>query len=480
MKKIEQFLNSIYFIIFIFLIVFVSWFMGSGFFGLNDFSPYNLYGVYVLILLLSVVLVLFKNTLYAIPILAGFLFIISNSSITFDTLDQFGFPHIALILIFSSFIVHIIRFRPRLKIGGLFTGLLLIAIAYVIPLLYTEVSMKAVMVSSAGIIYFLFYLFLFSTTKGNKDYLFKLMLVISFILMMQLGTKIFRLFLDHPELNFIEVFGLGMTNNWGDNFGWANINDVAFYLTLTFPTYVYFIFKKPKNIFYWLLILLPILAVAVSGSRGGLIGFFIVGVLSFVFIMLRGTKHHYLGVGIAVLGAFIIIILSYDILKESFSTMLDMLNRGSIDAVSSNRIFIYVEGIKFFKENFIFGAGWMSISSLNADFVHGRLFMYHSTIIHVLATMGLFGLFALLFHYYQVFSVLFYKISLEKKLIMFGYIATQIHGLIDNVQFSVPYSFLIVFIFVIIETSDIDTLFKKDGRKYIYDESLQLSEATFS
>ena len=458
MKKIEQFLNSIYFIISIFLIVFISWFLGSGFFGLTDFSPYNLYGVYVLILLLSIVLVLFSNTLYAIPILAGFLFIISNSSITFDTLDQFGFPHIALILIFSSFIVHIMRFRPRLKIGGLFTGLLLIAIAYLIPLIYTEVSMKAVMVSSAGLVYFLFYLFLFSTTKGNKDYLFKLMIVISFILMMQLGTKIIRLFLDHPELSFIEVFGLGMTNNWGANFGWANINDVAFYLTLTFPAYVYFIFKKPKNIIYWLLILLPILAVAVSGSRGGLIGFFIVALLSFIFILLRGTKHHYLGIGIAIVGSFLLVLISFDILKESFTTMLDMLNRGSIDAISSNRIFIYVEGIKIFKENFIFGSGWLSIDQLDASW---RLFMYHSTIIHVLATMGLFGLFALLFHYYQVFSVLFNKISLEKKLIMFGYIATQIHGLIDNVQFSVPYSFLIVFIFVIIETSDIDTILKK-------------------
>ncbi len=472
MTQIKKLIHSTYFMIAIYIFTFISWFLGGDTFGIDSFSPFNIYGLFLLIIILSLVLIIEKNTLYAIPVLSSFLFIISNSSITFDTLGSSTLPYIGVGLIFLSFIIHLIRFKPKFRMGGLFIGLLLITLAYLIPLLYTDHSLSSIAVSGVSIIYFIFYIFLFSTAKGNKDYLFKLMIIISLLLVMQLGTKITRGFIDHPEMNVFEVIEWGFNHNWGPNFGWANINDVAFYLTLTFPAYLYFIFKKPKHIGFWLLILVPILAVAISGSRGGVIGFIIALLLSLVTLISRGHKPHYIGLSIALICAFVVFIIGFNVFKQTWIVFRETLERGSIDSFSSNRIFIYKKGLEIFQMHPVFGSGWTSINLVILDKPWWRLFMYHSTIIHVLATMGLFGLFALIVHYFQVFKILYNNFTLEKQLIFIGYVATQMHGLIDNVQFAVPYSFLIVFIFVIIETDTNPTIFRKVGRKYFPDSVL--------
>ncbi len=477
MQILQKYIKSIYFIITIYIIVFLSWFLGGDFFGLTEFSPFNMYGIYILVFILVLVLIFFENTLYSLPMFTGFLFIISNSSITFDTLDTFGFPHIALILLLSSLLIHFIRYKSKIKIGGLFLGLLLIAIAYLIPLLYTDFTLKAFSVSIVGLMYFILYVFLFSTMKkSNIDYLFKLFIVISLLLVSQLTTKIIRATLDNSTLDFIEVLEWGLSHNWGPNFGWANINDVAFYITLTFPAFIYIIFKYPKNIFSWLLTILPVVAIAISGSRGGIIGFSIAVILIILLLLSRGQKYHYFGFMVIIIILLTLGILYNDVVIKTIQTMIASLQQGTINAISSSRIFIYSEGIKIFNDNPIFGSGWISIQ-LVADasgWSEWRLYMFHSTIIHVLATMGIFGLIALLIHYFQIFKILFNNFTLEKKLIFIGYIATQIHGLIDNVQFAVPYSVLIPIIFVVLEKAAVPTVFRKEGRKYIYDSSLEI------
>ncbi len=468
-QKLKHLISSTNYIIIIYTITFISWLLGGDFFDIVAFSPFNIYGIFILILLLSFTLIIEENTLFSIPILSGFLFIISNSSINFDTLNTFGLPYIALGLIIVSLLIHIFKFKRKIRLGGLFIGLLLISIAYLIPLIYTETTLNAYAISGIGLIYLLFYVFLTTNTKGNNNYLFKLMIAISVLLILQLSVKIFRGIFDHPEMSFLEVLNWGMNHNWGPNFGWANINDVAFYLTLMFPSYIYFLFKYPRRISNWLFTLVPIVFIAISGSRGGMIGFSIVLIASLIILVIRGHKAHYIGLGIAFVTSLLVFFIAFDVFKEAWNVIIATLSRGSINNFSSSRIFIYQKGIEIFQMHPIFGSGWMSIDLVGANW---RLFMFHSTIIHVLATMGLFGLFALLVHYYQVFNVLYTNFTLEKQLIFVGYIATQIHGLIDNVQFSVPYSFLIVFIFVIIETDPNPTVFKKVGRKYYFDPSL--------
>jgi O-antigen ligase len=145
----------------------------------------------------------------------------------------------------------------------------------------------------------------------------------------------------------------------------------------------------------------------------------------------------------------------WDYFKQSWSN--------DIDEFSSFRITIYKKGIENFLDYPIFGAGWAALIN---EYPQHRWFMYHSTIVQSLAAMGLFGFITLLIHYFQVFKYMLTKITLEKYLFLIGYLASQAHGLIDNVQYAVPYSIMIVFILAIFETSEKKTSFVEIDHKY--------------
>lgn len=474
MKKIEAFLNQTSYIIIVYAIALITWSMKSTNQTVTSFGLFNMIGIFIIVLCLTLVLSFFENTRYAIPLLTSLLFVVNNSVITFDTLNTFGFPYIILSLVIMGPIIHIIRFKPSFHFQKLTLGLLLIAIAYLIPLIYTERSLKAIAVSGVGLLYFFFYFFLSNTAKGDIDYFFKMLLIINLLLVGEFAIKAIRNILSYENLTLFHAIESSMNSGWGGNLGWANVNDLCYYLTLTLPGYVYFIFKKPKQFIFWLLLLLPAAVILLTQSRGGFIGFTIATLGLGLIILIHGKHHHYFYAIFTVVLTAIVAYLSKDILIDLYHTFLNTLEGSSINSFSSNRIWIYTRGLEIFNEYPMFGQGWLSIDLLVAEH-GGRLFMFHSTIIHVLATMGLFGLFALLVHYYQVFKLMFDDWSLEMKLFLVAFIAVQIHGLIDNIQFSVPYSFLVAMLFPLIENTSIKTRFIKTGRTYQFNNTLTIN-----
>src|SRR5690606_38106980 len=108
--------------------------------------------------------------------------------------------------------VYFIRFRPKLKLNKKFTlGLFLIALSYVIPLIYTPFSISALTVSSLGFVYLLLYLFYANTTEGNLKYLFTLFLAMNLLLVYQVGYYILQGYILNPTLSFAERITIG----WG-------------------------------------------------------------------------------------------------------------------------------------------------------------------------------------------------------------------------------------------------------------------------
>lgn len=473
MKSIERFLNSTLYITIVYGFALVTWSIEGTNDTVTTFGLFNMIGIFVIVLFLMLSLSLFSNAKYAIPLLTSLLFVVNNSVITFDTLNTFGFPYIALVLVLMGPIIHIIRFKPKFRFHSLTLGLLLIAIAYLVPLLYTERSLKAIAISGVGLLYFFFYFFLSNTTKGDIDYFFKMLLIMNLLMVSEFGIKVIHSLIQFNDLSLVEAFKAGMQSGWGGNLGWANVNDLCYYLTLTLPGYVYFIFKKPKNIIFWCLLILPASTILLTGSRGGFMGFAI-AVLGMAIIILFHGKHHQYFYGVfTIIAVALITYLSKDVLVNIYHAFIQTLDGGSINSFSSSRIWIYARGLEIFESSPWFGQGWISIDLLAAE-TNSRLFMYHSTIIHVLATMGVFGLIALLIHYYQVFTYIFEHWSLEMRLFLVAFIAVQIHGLVDNVQFSVPYSFLIAMLFPLLENTSVKTLFRKEGRTLLFDASLVL------
>lgn len=464
MEKIKTFIQSDKYIISVFTFTLISWsflFETPPFY----FNIINMFGILALVFIASFALFLFKNTLYAIPPLIGLLFVVNHPSMTFDTTTLI-FPIIAFLILISGFGIYIYKYRPTFKIKTFFYGFLLIAIAYVIPLVYTPFQFKAIPISFIAFIYFGLYVFFSNTVEGSLDYLFKILLAICLLMSLQMTVYLTIGFFTSPELGFYDRLFVG----WDRNLGWANVNDMCFYIALTFPSFIYFIFKKPKTYALWFLMLLPILIIILSKSRGGMIGFGVAVAGIIYFSIYQGQKIQWKHGLLFLLFLFFFFLINRDIIIIWWRHFNDTTS-GTINEFSSNRLFLYREAWKMFLNYPIFGAGWMSIDIVYQRWfetygLYQRLFMYHSTFFHTIATMGLFGLFALIVHYTQVFRYMFKDVTLEKYLFVIGYLASQIHGLIDNVQFAVPYSVLMVLFLSIFETAQKKTSFELVNLKY--------------
>ena len=213
--------------------------------------------------------------------------------------------------------------------------------------------------------------------------------------------------------------------------------------------------------------ILPVIAVLLSKSRGGMIGFVVALSGMGLFFILKGNKKHLFHGMIFLAFSAVIFYIGRDALYIWWEFLMDSLGN-DLNDFSSNRLYIYEQGWLIFKQYPLFGGGWLSIKWFTFG---GRIFMFHSTFVQALAAMGIFGLIALLIHYYQIGKFMLVNHKLEKSLFLIGYVATQVHGLIDNVQYAVPYSVLIVIILSVYETSEVKTSFdKKNHRYYLIEE----------
>lgn len=469
MQRIERFLKHPSYAYIIYAYAIFSW----SFYEPHEvgFNLINVTLVGLLVLFHFFLLVFYKNTAYALPVVFSFLFIVNQSNMTLDTVGTLSLPIVAFILVVSSYVIHIIRYKVKFKKGILFNGLMLLAVAYMIPLLYTPFSFKAFFVSLAGFIYLFFYLFYKNTLEIKKEEIFKLIFLFSLAMTYQFVFYFIQGFIINDHLPFYERLASG----WGRNLGWANINDLCFYTALTIPSYIYFIIKKKNNWMYWLLLVFPILTVILSTSRGGLIGFSLAA-LGMLYIGFRHfEKEKKKELIIFLVSVVILLGINYPIITGWIGDFSNSTN-GTITEFSTHRLFIYDEAIQAFLKYPIFGGGWVSIEGVMEKLfietgLNYRLFMYHSTLFHTLATMGLFGFFGLVIYYVDLSKFLFKNLTLEKRLLLIGFIASQVHGLIDNVQFAVPYSFLIVWLIGAFENSN-ETDFIETNHIFSYQKAV--------
>lgn len=457
MKKLESFLSSGIYIFLIFLITFISW----SFY--QDTPPhiiniYSMIGILVLVLINTLILVMYENTLYTVPIILSFLFIINKSGIPLDSFSQLSFFFITLAIFLIGPIIHFIRFKPKMRRKHFFLGYLLIAISFLMPIIYLPFSFHLLLVSLAGVFYLGLYVFYSNTMKGNLNYLFKIMMYVNLLLTAQVFFFYYQGFLMHPELDFFHRIYAG----WDRTFGWGNVNSICFYISLTFPSYLYYIFKRPKTYLLWFITVLPLAAILLTQSRGGMLGFVIAVIGVVAFFILKGNKKHFIhGLVFLSVSAIVFYIgrhalyLWWDFFLESIGN--------DLNDFSSGRLAIYQQGFQIFKQYPLFGGGWIAIKSY-----YPELFMFHDTFVQVLATTGLFGLFAVGVQYFQIGTLMFKKITLEKSLFLIGFVATQIHGLVENVQFAIPYSIIIVLILSIFETAEKQTIFESIKHRYHY------------
>lgn len=453
MKKIERFLNSDFYPLILAIIGFIAWALPNEFLWLN----YSI--IIMLIVVFIVLLTLFKNTKHVIPLILSLLFTVNIQNIGVKEIEGIGIFHLIAVLIIIGLVIHFIRFKHEFKFDWISLTLLIIAITYIIPMFYMPFTGLLFSISMSGLIYVLFYLFFRSTAAVKTDQVLTYFLYASLqlmaVMLYSMGTGFYELIQTN---SLLETFEKGLRTSWGRaDYGFGNINDLIIHFTVLSSGIFYKILKKPKNYAYWLLAILGILVILLSGSRGGFLSLIIVLFVYFIILVAYGERHQVIFASILVVISGAIIYFSRDLAVIFYNNFIQG-QIDDLDAFSSGRIKLYKDALRVFKEYPLFGAGWTyAFEEGNVD----RIQIYHSTIFQTLAISGIAGIIAVFAFTVACFSALLKKSKFSVLVLGVPWTAAMIHGLIDNTIHMVIFTALTIVMFSAIQNED-DVITKRE------------------
>lgn len=460
MKRIEGFLESNLYPLIVAFLGFIAWVLPKNFFWLNS-------TLIILLVLLAVFLFsFFKNTKHIIPIALALMFMINVQNIGIEDIEGISVYHVMIGLALFGLIIYFAKFKYKFKFDFIAFGLLLIAISYFIPMTYMPFSSLFFFMSFTGLLYFLFYAFLISTAKVSTDeilnYFFFASLQLLAILIYSMGTSFYELLLEN---NLNDTISQGIKSGWGGtDYGFGNINDLTIHLAVLSGGIFYKVLKKPKNYFYWLFVIIGVLTVLFSGSRGGVITLILILFVNYIMLFVYGSKGQILFGNLLIIIFGILMYLNKDIFLILYENFIQG-GLDDLDSFSSGRIKLYKEAITIFKKYPVFGAGWTTLESGNID----RLQVFHSTIFHTLAISGMFGLISVFIFTIACFTRLLKNLTLNVLILGVPWTMTMLHGLIDNTIHMVIYTLLTILIFTAVQTNNEHT---KRKEKDIFNQAL--------
>ncbi|MBQ8546423.1 MAG: O-antigen ligase family protein [Clostridia bacterium] len=336
-------------------------------------------------------------------------------------------------------IIHFVLYRKRINLreipsSSLFLGLVFFAIAVFLNGCLSNdyhqgnLAYAAILAFSITGIYFLL------TIGIKKDpNLINYILYVLFLMSVLVTLELYIAFTNQIR------FEHGQIVKESIKIGWGMWNNIGGYLAFLLPIHFYFASTVKK--FGWM--------------------FYITGLISFVAIVLTLSRSSLLSAGISIvlcmliscfmgvnkkanriftLCIFILGVIGIIVLWNKISSILgDYLARGFDD---NGRFEIYEHGIVNFITNPFFGGGFTSAYATEHIF---NVFLpprYHNTIIQMMATCGIVGLLAYLFHRYQTIKLLLSRKKLFSIFVALC-IGTMLCGsLLDNHLFNIYPAFI--------------------------------------
>ncbi len=367
-------------------------------------------------------LVLFNNLKYLVPIVMYFPLVSSASFMDSNS-------YIGLIICGSIFIVSIVGFlimnKMKFKFDKNALPLILMAVFLFLPIFWIDSQFKnneGLVLYLCGFLYLVIY-FIFRSSKNN-------------LLDMVISANIFFTVLLSGQLILFTI-----QNTYGTHIdlGWGISNESAILLCMCMSFAFYRLLKDKNKIIPLLILLLNLIGIILSFSRGGyLFGAVLFGLLIIYYIFkLNNKKIKLITIGvislcgiIGIVGAF-----SLGIIDEVFSSGLD----------SNGRFGLYERAFNLFIDNplnFILGSGFIS----EVNYI-GRITVWHSTLFQTIACGGIALLGALIFHFYKKYIPLLKSKSTFAIITFIGFIVVEAYGMIDNTYYM--YYYMIPFVIVL-------------------------------
>jgi len=391
-----------------------------------------LLGVFIIILFV------FKDLKYGIPI---FLFIIFSISDGFDG-ENIPIFYISVIgvVVFVLLVFNIIE-GFSLKNMSSFIGLLGMGVCNLIPIFWTKLD-NDIFYSFyfIGFGYLILYVLLFSGIKSDSiEMLSTSMSFLGVILAFECFIKVLML-KDTTE----HIFDLSYY------LGWGVCNEAGILMLMSLP-FCFYMFGKMKSdwIYQFIKIIIVLIGMVFTMSRGTyLFGMIEVLLLSICLLFFCSNKELYKKIfTVAVLSICVLLIICLPLID-------DIIFRVFKDGFSSNgRIKIWKMGFDIWKNHIFFGPGICSkMMILNTPLGYQEVpLVFHSSIVEVLVVGGVVGIVFFIIHLYEKYRCLFKMDRLFRVTSVIGYVVVDLYGLIDNTYYMYYYMIVLVVIMASID-----------------------------
>ena len=291
------------------------------------------------------------------------------------------------------------KYKPYLLVGYLIFGVTLILGGLTSPYYSKENAIFGLVefLSLSGCYIILMYIIKWKEMK--KDYLFYLLMFYGLALS-------------------IEVFAsLILTGGSKVQTGWGIDNNVAGQLCICISAPMYLAIKKKFSPIYVFIADFLMLATSLTNSRTGTLFAMVLTLGTFAIAMVKADKKHRIAILIASL-SFAVVFFSLFFIFIDFSKAIYHASvfRDSAKPFLSGRDKIWRIGFEGLEENYPFGVGWYYLTGYRSHnftfrFIPSR---YHNTFVQLVASTGVFGLVAYIYHRYQTIRLTFTKPTLEK------------------------------------------------------------------
>ncbi len=444
--KIRRFLDSKFYIPFVFIISFVSWFLSyisrKGIIDSNliDFIEYCEligYGSISLLFLIN-----FKNTYYFIPL---FIFIPFMFARPFDAIDIPYCVIIGGVLVAIGLILNYFIYKPKLMFGKFLLGLIVLGIAiilsgigyksdnYFIQLIFSFCCVGA---------FILLYVSISSSASVDFHNIARLFLYLGLFLSLQL--IVYYCVQDNILDSFLSK---------DSNVGWGISNNIALMLLFTMPFALYLATQNRRVlcVLYLLTFILELLCIVFTYSRGAVVAM-IIGIIimiPFIIIEVVNKKTFYISLSTILCFICLFVLIFCFSHKTEAARIFEILT--SLDIHNGNgRYEIYKKCLQNLKEYKIFGKG--IFSQFNGDNYGNTSYVWgHSTITQTASTMGGFGLLSIFFHFGQKYYVLLKNATNYKMIIFYSFFISGLYGLVDISYYFVNYMIPLVIVMALLE-----------------------------
>lgn len=383
------------------------------------------------------ILTFYKNGMLVVPFFLNMLFMISQTEWSLDLIPTY--LYLLPFLIITGFVIHLIRFKPKLNKGKLFYPLLLMFISMLLSMINAEfIDSNYLFYLLIGLFYiFTYFFFKASISCDNLQFLIKTFAVSGVLISLQ--VLIYYLRVD-DIIVALESKNLDL--------GWGISNFVATYLIMFIAAMFYFIKIYKLHIIPVMLAAFEIVMLIFTLSRGGIVSFFFTFILLMIYLFHNCEQKKQMAINIAI--AIIVLTVFVIVRIDIFTTIYNRLADGFF--VDNGRFELWKEAWQKFIQHPLLGAGLFAR-------VEGNYFgFYHNTFMHTLATLGIIGLASVIWQIVEVIKMFINRFTIEKTILLIALIGANIHGMVDNVYY-MP-QFMIIFFIIIagVENYNLDLL----------------------